>query len=65
MWKVVPPPCQVSTEVFVHHGNVGPLRAGVFGGWTDGHLAAVASDPGACQHAHLSEQKSVDWLVEL
>ena len=47
----------------MHHGNVGPLRAGVFGGWTDGHQAAVASDPRACQHAHLSEQKSVDfWL---
>ena len=49
----------------MHHGNVGPLRASVFGGWTDGHQAAVASDSRACQHAHLSEQKSVNWLVNL
>ena len=52
----VPRAGQVSAEVPVHPGN-----AGVFGGWTDGHQVAVASDPRSCQHAYLSQQKSVDW----
>ena len=25
----------------MHHGNVGSLREGVFGGWTDGHQEHV------------------------
>ncbi|XP_078134361.1 uncharacterized protein LOC144535668 [Sander vitreus] len=57
----VPRAGQVSAEVPVHPGNVSPLRAGVFGGWTGGHQVAVASDPRSCQHAYLSQQKSVDW----
>ena len=33
-WNKVPQACQDSTKVPVHHGNVGPLRVDVFGGWT-------------------------------
>ncbi len=31
----VPRAGHVSAEVIVHPGNFSPLRAGVFGGWTD------------------------------
>ena len=45
LFTTFPPACQVSPEVRgVRHGDLGPLRAGDFCGWTDGHLAAVASD---------------------
>ena len=60
-WNKVPLACHVSTEVPVHHRNVCPLRAVVFGGWTDGHQSAVVSDLKACQHAYLSQHKSEDW----
>ena len=38
----------VSTELPVYPGDVSPLRASFFGGWTDGHQAAFTSDLGEC-----------------